>query len=93
MVVQENNFLEMPDFVRLGKRFKVDIVFFNQLVNWGTYPDEEYARRAIHLPEHHRHSEFVDLLKKRIFKDSIVNLGNLTSTGKQTRIVEFSGRI
>ncbi|MDH4206823.1 MAG: SPASM domain-containing protein, partial [Desulfobacteraceae bacterium] len=50
MVVQENNFKEMPDFVRLGKRFNFDAVFFSQLVNWGTYSDEEFNNRAIHLP-------------------------------------------
>ena len=78
MIVQENNFLEMPEFVRLGKSLNVDTVFFNQLVNWGTYSDEEFESRAIHFPEHPRNSEFVDLLKDKIFKEPIVNLGNLT---------------
>jgi len=83
MIVQENNFLEMPEFVRLGKRLKVDTVFFNQLVNWGTYSDEEFASRAIYFQEHHRHSEFIALLKDKIFKEPIVNLGNLTGAEKQ----------
>ncbi|MDH4137092.1 MAG: hypothetical protein OEW09_10315, partial [Anaerolineae bacterium] len=78
MVVQENNFTEMPDFVRLGKRFNFDAVFFSQLVNWGTYSDEEFNNRAIHLPAHPRHSEFVDLLRSEIFNEPTVHLGNLT---------------
>ena len=33
MVVQENNFREMPDFIRLGKRFGFG-VYFCKLVEW-----------------------------------------------------------
>jgi MoaA/NifB/PqqE/SkfB family radical SAM enzyme len=82
MVVQENNFLEMSDFVNLGKRFSVDTVYFSQLVNWGTYSEEEYCSRAVHLPDHPRHSELADLLKMGIFKEPLVALGNLTEITK-----------
>ena len=77
MVVQENNFLEMPDFVRLGQRFDFDTVYFSQLVNWGTFSEKEFTNRAIHLPTHPRHSEFVDLLKDEILYEKLVYLGNL----------------
>jgi len=77
MVVQENNFREMPDFVRLGKRFNFG-VYFSKLVDWGTYPEEEFYRRAVHFPTHSKYSELVNLLKDEIFKDPIVCLGNLT---------------
>jgi hypothetical protein len=33
IVVQANIFAEMPDSVRLGRRFGVDTVYFHQLVN------------------------------------------------------------
>jgi MoaA/NifB/PqqE/SkfB family radical SAM enzyme len=79
MVVQENNFMEMPAFVSLGKRFNFDTVFFGKLLNWGVYTEEEYADRAVHLSSHTRHSEFLNLLKEEIFDDPIVNLGNLTA--------------
>ena len=78
MVVQENNFIEMPEFVRLGQRFQFDIVYFSQLVNWGTFSNEEFQRRAIHLPIHPRHSELAEVLNEDLLKDSIVYLGNLT---------------
>jgi hypothetical protein len=78
MVVQENNFREMPDFVRLGQRLGFDAVYFGQLVNWGTFSDEEFRRRAVHLPGHPRHREFVRLLQDPIFDGPIVDLGNLT---------------
>ncbi len=82
MVVQANNFTEMPDFVLLGRRLKFDQVYFSQLVNWGTFPEEEFAQRAVHLPTHPRHSEFIDLLQDEIFNEQIVDLGNLTRTKK-----------
>lgn len=78
MVVQENNFLEMPDFVRLGQRFGVDQVYFSQLVNWGTFSDGEFAQRAIHFPAHPRYKDFAKLLQDSIFDEPIVDLGNLT---------------
>lgn len=77
MVVQQNNFHEMPDFVRLGKRFNVDTVYFSHLVNWGTFTDAEYRSRAVHLPEHIEHQQFVEKLGALIFDDPVVNLGNL----------------
>jgi hypothetical protein len=78
MVVQENNFAEMPEFVTLGKGFGFDTVYFSKLVNWGTFSGVEYEARAVHQPHHPRHGELVALLQAEIFKDPIVNLGNLS---------------
>jgi glycosyltransferase involved in cell wall biosynthesis/MoaA/NifB/PqqE/SkfB family radical SAM enzyme len=78
MVVQENNFEEMPEFVRLAKRFNLDTAYFSRLVNWGTYSEEEYNRRAIHSPKHPRHEDLIDVLRREEFDQSVVNLGNLT---------------
>lgn len=79
MVVQANNFEEMPAFVRLGQRFGFDQVYFSQLVNWGTFSDQELARRAVHVPTHPLYRRFVAVLQDKIFDDRIVNLGNLAS--------------
>lgn len=78
MVVQENNFMEMPDFIRLSKHFNFDTVYFSRLVNWGTFSEEEFTSRAVHLSTHSRYSELVDLLKNEIFHEPLVCLGNLT---------------
>jgi hypothetical protein len=78
MVVQANNFAQMSDFVRLGKRFGVDTVYFHQLVNWGTFSKAEFAARAVHLPGHPQHAAFVDALDDPIFDDPMVYLGNVT---------------
>ncbi len=78
MVVQENNFMEMPDFLQIGKHYNFDSVFFVYLVNWGTFSEEEYIDRAIHLPGHPSHSKLIDMLKNVIFYDPIIHLGNLS---------------
>jgi pyruvate-formate lyase-activating enzyme len=77
MVVQENNFMEMPAFVQLGKRFYVDTVYFSRLLDWGTFSQDEYEGRAIHLPSNPKHSKFLEVVRGEIFSDPIVNLGNL----------------
>jgi MoaA/NifB/PqqE/SkfB family radical SAM enzyme len=79
MVVQENNFREMPEFVRLGRRFSCDLIYFGQLVNWGTFSEEEYRSRAIHLPTHPNHGDFLNLLRDGIFEEPGVYLGNLSA--------------
>lgn len=78
MVVQENNFQSMPEFVRLGKRFRFDHVYFGQLLNWGTFSNSEFTRKAVHLQGHPQHKAFLALIKDDIFKDPIADLGNLT---------------
>ena len=78
MVVQENNFREMADFVRLGKRLGVDVVYFSRLVDWGTFEDAELRRRQVHGREHPYHAELIEVLGNEIFRDEIVFLGNLT---------------
>jgi MoaA/NifB/PqqE/SkfB family radical SAM enzyme len=83
MVVQENNFVEMPEFVRLGRRYHVDRVSFGRLTNWGTYSDEEFHRRAIHFPTHPRHEEFLESLHAEILSDPDVFLGNLAELRQQ----------
>lgn len=78
MVVQENNFHEISDFIDLGKRFDFDTVYFSQLVNYGTYSKEEFLRRAVHHLHHPKHKEFLRLLKREVMQQPMVHLGNLT---------------
>ncbi len=78
MVVQKNNFMEMPDFILLGKRYNFDNVYFSKLANWAPFSEEEYIDRAIHLPDHPSHSKLIDMLKNKIFCEPLVDLGNLS---------------
>jgi hypothetical protein len=79
MTVQANNYREMADFVALGQRFNVDTVSFHQLSNWGTFSREEFADRAVHLPSHSRHADFLDTLADPSLDHPTVYLSNLTA--------------
>lgn len=83
MVVQANNFEEMVGFVELGKRFHCDTVYLHRLVNWGTFSESEFAERAIHLPTHPRHRDFLAALQDDALKDDRVIIGNLTELRDQ----------
>lgn len=78
MVVQQNNYREIPAFISLAEQYNAR-VYFSQLVNWGTFDRNEYLQRAIHLPQHPQHTEF-----RTIFNDiashSLINPGNLHDT-------------
>lgn len=78
MVVQENNFEEMPAFVDLGSRIGADHIYFSHLVNWGTFSSEAYAQRSIHLRAHPRHGELQAVLTHSSLDDPRVDLGNLS---------------
>jgi len=79
MVIQDNNFAEMPAFVELGKRYGADRVFFTHLTNWNTFSPEELLQRSVHLPVHARHRDLLSVLHDPILDHPIVNMGNLTS--------------
>ncbi|MGH9022862.1 MAG: SPASM domain-containing protein [Acidimicrobiia bacterium] len=92
MVVQDNNFREMPDFVRLGRRFGADVVYFSQLVDWGTFEPAELRRRQVHRRDHACHRDFLDVLDDEVLRDPIAFLGNLTELGSRTvRRTMFGG--
>lgn len=77
MVVQNNNFREMAEFVELAKEYKADSVQFHKLLNWGTFTEAEYMDRAVHLPGHRNYGELVTLLRNDVFDDRSVLLGAL----------------
>jgi len=74
-VVQCNNFREMPAFVELGRKYGGRL-YFSQLVNWGTFSREEFRTRAVHLPGHPEHAEFIGVLRQ-VAGCPEVDLGNL----------------
>jgi MoaA/NifB/PqqE/SkfB family radical SAM enzyme len=59
---QANNFREMPEFVSLALSHGADVVYFAKLRNWGTYTPWDYTMRAVHLPTHPEHAEFLRVL-------------------------------
>jgi MoaA/NifB/PqqE/SkfB family radical SAM enzyme len=62
-VVQANNWREMPAFAGMAKAYGADHVDFGALGQWGTYADEDYRRRAVHLADHPEHAEYLEIRK------------------------------
>ncbi len=77
-VVQQKNYREMPEFVNLGKKVGADKVFFQKVVNWGTWSDEVYERQAVWKTSHPEHQMFLDILAHPLLKENIVKRGNLS---------------
>lgn len=90
MVVQENNFLEMPDFIELGHEFGADEVYFSALLDWKVLDPGDFKQRAVHEPGHPRHRELLQILEHPRLQDPVVSLGNLSSLGRQVRAPEHT---
>ena len=78
MVVQQNNYHEMADFVALGERFNADVIYFSRLTDWGTFTQEDLHFRQIHRRTHPQHGRFLQHLQHAKLKLPQVDLGNLT---------------
>lgn len=90
MVVQLNNFREMPAFVELAKRFAADEAYFGQLVNWGSFSESEFEERAVHLPQHPLHREFLSVLSHDSLHARPAFLGNLADLLRDPAILQPS---
>ncbi len=77
-VVQQANYKEMAEVVRIGKRLKLDKVYFSLIVNWGTWTNEQYMYRAVYSKNHPEYDDFIKVLSDPILDDDIVDLGNVT---------------
>ena len=68
-VVQDKNYKEMYDFYKLITDLTDGInksisIFFNHIVNWGTYTEEEFLIRDVANKSNELHSDFLLELKK-----------------------------
>lgn len=70
-VVQKDNYKEMIDFIKLAKKFNVDIVQFTKLDDWGVLSDYKEKSLIINdLLVYELYKEF----QNPIFEDKIVNI-------------------
>lgn len=62
-IVQQNNYREMPEFVRMVRRFGFDRAHFGMIFQADrTYSDAEFAKLAVHWPNHPEHEEFLRVM-------------------------------
>jgi MoaA/NifB/PqqE/SkfB family radical SAM enzyme len=71
-VVQDINYKEMLTFYNLIFELKKNNypakVYFNKILNWGTYTDDEYFQKQIWNEEHPYFNDYLEELKKISFK-------------------------
>lgn len=78
-VVQKLNYREMPEFVKLAKKFNCDRVAFSKIFNLGTYNSKNYNEAAVHEPVNPEFLEFKKILMDPMMKNPIVRLRNLSN--------------
>jgi MoaA/NifB/PqqE/SkfB family radical SAM enzyme len=78
-VVQEQNFKEMPEFVKLAEKYRGDEVVFTQLMDRKTYSTGEYSSLAVHKPGHPRYESLREIMKNRVFRNPIVSFNNISN--------------
>jgi pyruvate-formate lyase-activating enzyme len=73
-VVQRKNYAEMPEFVALGQRLGVDMIWFQRIVNFGSFTSQEIMDADVALATHPEHERFKEVLRHPLMSDPIVNL-------------------
>ena len=67
-VVQKDNFREILDFVALGDSIGADQIWFQRVVNYGTYDEATFADVNVATPTHPDHAELLEILRNPVFK-------------------------
>ncbi|GAA3699427.1 hypothetical protein GCM10022268_07030 [Sphingomonas cynarae] len=87
--VQTDNYREMGDAVDLAKQVGATGIYFARITNWGTFSSDEYREKAMFLPIHPEHDDFLACMADERLHDPIVLLGDLEeflpNTGTITR--------
>lgn len=73
-VVQKLNYREMPEFVALGKRLGVDSIWFQRLVNFGSFTSAEIRDNDVANPTHPDHADFQKILEHPSMQEPFVFL-------------------
>jgi wyosine [tRNA(Phe)-imidazoG37] synthetase (radical SAM superfamily) len=63
IIVQKNNFESIPEFVELANNYSEykPSLNFSNLLNWGTWTDNDYLENAVHLPSHPLHNKYLEI--------------------------------
>lgn len=75
--VQQDNYREMGDAVDMAKQMGATGIYFARITNWGTFTDAEYAEKAVFLPAHREHAEFLAAMQDPRLRDPMVLLGDM----------------
>ena len=75
--VQTENYREMGDAVDLAKKVGASGICFGRITNWGTFTSEEYSAKAVFMPSHPDHADFLAHMQDPRLRDPMVVLGDL----------------
>ncbi|MBV9841587.1 MAG: radical SAM protein [Sphingomonadaceae bacterium] len=75
--VQSENYREMGDAVTLMDQVGASGIYFARITNWGTFDDAGYARKAVFLPGHVEHGDFLTAMQDARLRRPEVILGDL----------------
>jgi MoaA/NifB/PqqE/SkfB family radical SAM enzyme len=66
IIIQRDNFESIPEFINLSKKYPENppVLNYAKVLNWGTWTDEEYLNRAVHIPTHPLHSKYLEIMKQ-----------------------------
>jgi wyosine [tRNA(Phe)-imidazoG37] synthetase (radical SAM superfamily) len=73
-VVQEENYLEIPEFVELGNRLGIDSIWFQRLTNYGAYAEGAFAKADVTSPAHPKHRELLDILRNPVMSHPTIDI-------------------
>lgn len=93
-VVQDTNYKEMLAFYEMINSICSDrrfTVYYAKISNWGTYTDEEFANKAVYLPDHPEFPEFLKELTKIAGKFGVTT--NLNDTIDEYSLIKRRTRL
>ncbi len=88
-VVQQRNYREMVDFIRIAEGLRVDTIQFHALMPYMEHSEvtigREYHEHAVWLQEHPEYEQLLQVLDNPAFDSPLVNLGVLTPLRRTNR--------
>ena len=72
-VVQKDNYLEMPDYIELAKKYNADDVSFSQISDWGTYSKEEFKNISMIDKDGKPKPELKKVLENKAFRKANIS--------------------
>ena len=79
-VVQKKNYKEMYEYIKLGKKFNVDKIYFNKITDWNVL--KNFNEKAVWKDTHPEYQDFIKIVKdirsRERGPEFFVETGNLT---------------
>jgi pyruvate-formate lyase-activating enzyme len=76
-VVQRQNYREMRDAVHIAHRLGSDLILFNLVTDWMSWPRERFEAEAVWKEYHPEYPDFLEALRDPVFDDPLADLGNV----------------